>query len=291
VPGDDELLDLLAQALSPAPAEPSLAELTALQNAVRYPLSSRGQWRSRWHWRFDRRAIAALVGAGFLATSGTAFAVERDVPPPVRTVAHAIGLPVDSPQQHDARSAAGRLRHALDQPDDDFVRQAATILRSRLDDLPNADRRHVGGDDLLRDADERLAVGAKGRHGSDHGADAASGEAGHSADSGTSGDSANSGSGHGGDDQRAGSDTRHTTSTTSSFRAPTSGSPGDSGSSGGSGSGSDDGSHSSTTSSTSTTIRSGDDGGGSGGGGDTGGTTGGSGSGSTSGSELRSSSG
>ena len=79
MPGDDELLDLLAQALAPAPAEPSLAELTALQNAVRYPLGA----GRRWHWRWNRQSIAALIGVGVLATSGTAFAVERDVPPPV----------------------------------------------------------------------------------------------------------------------------------------------------------------------------------------------------------------
>src|SRR3954451_12781006 len=67
LPGDDELLDLLAHALAPPPAEPSLAELTALQNAARYPLGT----SRRWHWRWNRQSIAALVGVGVLATSGT----------------------------------------------------------------------------------------------------------------------------------------------------------------------------------------------------------------------------
>ena len=146
---DDVLLDLLAEAISPAvPAEPTLAELMALEEAVRSSLAPQPR-----RTRLRTKALVALAGMGLLATSGTAFAVEQGgMPRPVRAAAYAVGLPVESPGEHDARVAVARLREGLRKHDDKRVRAAAAVLRSHLDDLPAGDRRAVA-EPLLARAD------------------------------------------------------------------------------------------------------------------------------------------
>ena len=121
---DDELLDLLGRGLRPAtPPEPTLRELMALEEAVRFPREAPGR---RFRLNVNRQTVAALLGAGILATSGTAYAFEQGhVPDPVRAVAHAVGLPVESTGEHDARLAAQRLRDALSQGGSATVRRSS----------------------------------------------------------------------------------------------------------------------------------------------------------------------
>ncbi|MBV9254949.1 MAG: hypothetical protein JO054_12010, partial [Actinobacteria bacterium] len=115
---DLALLDTLAAALAPAPVEPSASELFSLRMAVashhalvdgapaRRAAATRVPfWRRPW-------ALASLATGMALAGTGAAMATgAAPVPDPVRAVAHAIGLPVDSPQVVQVQRATQTLQH------------------------------------------------------------------------------------------------------------------------------------------------------------------------------------
>jgi hypothetical protein len=137
---DDPLLDALSQALAPLPAEPSEAEIAALRRAVARRFAGA---RVRPWWQ--RRAVMLLAAAALC--TGTAAAVAGGaVPVPVRILARAVGLPVQSPALVETRAAVGRLRAKLAARDREGVARALEDLRSRLDALNERDRRALGED-------------------------------------------------------------------------------------------------------------------------------------------------
>lgn len=248
---DDELLDLLGRALEPPAVEPSLAEMHAFHRA----LAAHHRPRRRW----APRTMAVVVGLGALTTTGTAFAIDGHVPRPVRSVASSLGLPVDSPAVSDARAAMARLRAAIDHGDAEQIRAAAASGRARFNRLSERERRSLGSDAELAEAEASApaVVGAGGptadvRHGGSQEGDRPrpSEPSGHSgttrpAPSGSD-DGRRSGSGGSGGDHR---------SSPSTTRAPDRRS-GDSGSGdSGSGGSSDGGSTTSSTTSTTSTIK------------------------------------
>lgn len=158
--GDDELLDLLGRTIGHDPtAEPDPADVTALRAlvverrdspAAPIPLISARSWRQR-----------ALVGgvAAVVALSGaTAVAAavnDGALPGPVRAVAHAIGIPVDSIDLAAAKDALRRLRIATDIELPDALDRAERAVTT----LSVTDRAALGqdADRTLAEARERLA--------------------------------------------------------------------------------------------------------------------------------------
>ena len=99
---DPRLLAALAEAIAPPPAEPSAADIAALRRAVaRRFLPPRPWWRRR---------ATMLLAAAALCTGTAAAVAGGGVPAPVRTIARAAGLPVDSTALVETRAAARRVR-------------------------------------------------------------------------------------------------------------------------------------------------------------------------------------
>ncbi|MDQ1396603.1 MAG: hypothetical protein QOG64_1862 [Acidimicrobiaceae bacterium] len=143
---DDGLLELLGRALEPPAVEPSMAEMHAFHRAVAAHHGPKRRWAPR--------TLALVIGLGALTTSGTAFAIEGGhVPRPVVSVAHSLGLPVDSPAFTAAKEAVERLQAALQQRDTGQIRAAAAAVRSRRGALSESERRSLGLDDWLAEAD------------------------------------------------------------------------------------------------------------------------------------------
>ncbi|MBV9662944.1 MAG: hypothetical protein JOZ37_03175, partial [Actinobacteria bacterium] len=151
---DLALLDTLAAALAPAPVEPSASELFSLRMAVashhalvdgapaRRAAATRVPfWRRPW-------ALASLATGMALAGTGAAMATgAAPVPDPVRAVAHAIGLPVDSPQVVQVQRATQTLQHDLSKPSTAPSPQTARDaqrLQQKLSDLSPSERERVG---------------------------------------------------------------------------------------------------------------------------------------------------
>jgi hypothetical protein len=162
------LLEDLKQVLStPTPPIDHAPSLAALHRAV----DSRQNWptarqRSWWYIR-PRLAASALASGVILGGSGVAFAVSgTPLPAPVRTVAHAVGLPVDSTAVAAARSDTAALRSALNRDDTTSVATDAERLRNRLGNLSPDDHQDLGTepDHLLSRADDLIHS-----QGSDHG--------------------------------------------------------------------------------------------------------------------------
>jgi hypothetical protein len=126
---DDRLLEALGAALRPpAGAEPSLAELAALQRAVAAGGTGAGDPRSAG---VRRRLLAAVAVVVVGVSGGTAYANSPSAPRPVRSVAHAVKLPgVEAPDLTDARKALDDLAEELAE---DRVR--ADDVRAELADL------------------------------------------------------------------------------------------------------------------------------------------------------------
>jgi hypothetical protein len=146
---DDRLLDALSAALAPPPAEPSDEEIAALRYAVVRcfaPPRVRPWWQPRG---FGGRAPIAdravtLLAAAALCTATAVAVAGSPVPAPVRTLARAVGLPVDSAALADTRAAVGRLRAKLEAQDREGTARALEDLRSRIDALSERDRRALG---------------------------------------------------------------------------------------------------------------------------------------------------
>lgn len=160
---DDELLDVLAASIGPAPdAEPSWAEISHLHRVIDSAAYGPGRAARTPLWRVRRPLTAALAGFLVLGGASAAAAVSGAVmPQPVRVAARAVGLPVDSPGLAGARAALGRLRDDLrDKPRDvNAIRTDAQAVRDRLANLSADDRSHVEDEAafLLAAADAALA--------------------------------------------------------------------------------------------------------------------------------------
>ncbi len=171
---DDQLLDALNRAIGPdLEARPSPAERDALRQVVLQAgrttsaaadttgtagptapvvsITSARRWRHR---------VAAGAVAGVVALSGaTAVAAATNngaLPAPVRTVARAVGLPVDSSALADAKDALRRLRQAKD----DDVAEAITRVGKTLAALSTGERTGMQAESnqVLADARARLAA-------------------------------------------------------------------------------------------------------------------------------------
>jgi hypothetical protein len=142
---DEDLLGRLEHALRPPEAEPSEAEIAALHRAVAEGASAPAV-RRVW----PRRAIAGAAAAAVLLfiLSGAA------LPRPLRGLAHALRLPVDSVKVADAKTAVNELERALDENDQERAARASARLRQRLDALGEDDRQRIGrrADPLLQRA-------------------------------------------------------------------------------------------------------------------------------------------
>jgi len=162
---DNELLEQLRTAFACDPPEGTPPSLHALNRALvarAQRIDSSPPRRSpRTNLSGRRWAILALSAAAVLGGSGVALAASgTPLPEPVRRVAYASGLPVDSPDLAAARDARRELRRELSAGDRAAIVKAATQLRARLHAL-NPDE-HGGIEnqtaDLLRRADNATGV-------------------------------------------------------------------------------------------------------------------------------------
>jgi hypothetical protein len=151
---DGELLDLLADALDPAPIHPTPAEHEQLRRALA-TVSAAGE-----HQQAPRKVnslrrlphpVAAVAVVVALTTGGAAAAVETNtLPGPLRNIAVAVGLPVTSPALEQVDSDLAALRAALNLGDASAIRADAATLSHDLDTLSPDDRVTVdGGANLL----------------------------------------------------------------------------------------------------------------------------------------------
>jgi len=262
---DMVLLEQLTAALQAEPVAPSASEVAALRamvvegsahrDAAVVPFPSAGRRRIR-------RALVGVALAAALAVGGSsaAFAAGAPLPRVVRQTVYSLGLPIESPDYHDAKDALDGLRRSLRGPSDAQVAAARRAVISSLARL-SGDERHDLSDDarpLLREADERLsgedggaASGRGGNRDGDGGANASSsqhegggtegggGSTGRD-EGGTSGSGASSGTSSGGaSGGSGGSGSSDGGSVSSPTTSPSSGSGSDGGGSGSGGSGSD----------------------------------------------------
>jgi hypothetical protein len=153
---DDALLEELAVALSPTDSlalEPTVVEQEALRAAVagRFP---RLDWQPPSPPRHRAWRALPLVAAGILVPGTAAAAAGLPIPRPVRAVAHAVGLPVDSPALYDTYRHARQLRQAVEAGDPVRARETATKLRQDLKEVPADDRKeaHEAGLPALAEA-------------------------------------------------------------------------------------------------------------------------------------------
>ena len=141
---EDDVLERLSQALRPPDAAPSPSELAELRRAVadQAPAPIPRAWPRRV-------AVAAAA-----AVIQVVVVVGPPLPRPVRSLAHGLGLPVDSAEVADAKSAAAELQAALDGGDPARVARASARLERHLQALDEADRRRLAerSDPLLERA-------------------------------------------------------------------------------------------------------------------------------------------
>ena len=152
---DGELLDLLADALDPAPIRPTPAEYEQLREALATlppPEAERRQTpRKVTSLRRLPHPVAAVVMVATLTTGGAAAAVGTNtLPDPLRSLAFAVGLPVTSPAGEKVDNDLAALRAALNLGDAIAIRADAAALSRDLDGLSPDDRvTFDGGANLL----------------------------------------------------------------------------------------------------------------------------------------------
>jgi hypothetical protein len=153
---DAELLARLGRALSADPVEPSPVELARLHLALagpdRRPRPSRVPL-----WRRPLPVMLSFaVGIGGIAAG--AAGAGAGLPAPLRSVAVAVGLPVEDGATAAARTDMARLRSAMARRDRAGIESAAVLLRRCLDRLSEDERARVEpeADQLLVAADTLL---------------------------------------------------------------------------------------------------------------------------------------
>ncbi len=168
---DHELLDRLGEALAPPGRPPHPERIAALRHEVITARASATrddgeaastvQAASR---RVPRAALAVLgVAAALLVGLVGGVVLGDDLPRPVRAAAHAIGLPVDSPELVEARAELHALGRALAAGDLQAIRVADAEMvalvrgldadeRARIE--PVAHEVHLRAVEVLGDADE-----------------------------------------------------------------------------------------------------------------------------------------
>ena len=112
-----------------------------------------GAARPRW-WQ-QKIAVGGAVFGLILGAPAAAFAISGSpLPDPVRSALHDVGLPVDSVDVADARSAESHLEKALRSGDTAAVSRAAAHLQECLAELDRGDRNRMAprADALLQDA-------------------------------------------------------------------------------------------------------------------------------------------
>lgn len=143
---DDELLDLLRDALYVAPMEPDDEARRRLRAALESDNVTSLAYvaRASWRQRVARHAGAlTLAASGVVALGGVAAAaVATDtLPGPTRSWAYDLGLPVTSPALYQARQQLGQLEHA------DTQHHATTerhFARGLIRDLGHLNRHDLG---------------------------------------------------------------------------------------------------------------------------------------------------
>lgn len=155
----DELFDALGVALRPPPVEPSPGELAALHRMIDERCRDRVTARVPAMRAWARPFVVAAAAAGIVVGSGAAaVAAGAPVPRPIRAVAHNVGLPVDSPELTDAKSAASELRIVLGVNDTATIKRVRARLSRKLADVPRDERGEIERDAkaLLARADQQL---------------------------------------------------------------------------------------------------------------------------------------
>ena len=151
---DDELLAVLGRTIGPdaddVPSASDVAALRALVVATPIPITSSRRWR--------RRVVVAGVATVAALSGATAVAAgvnDGALPKPARVVARAIGIPVDSVDLADAKTALRQLRTATDAELPDALDGAERAVAA----LSSDERRALGtsADRTLSEARERLA--------------------------------------------------------------------------------------------------------------------------------------
>lgn len=144
---DAETWEELAAALAPARAVPSPDEIVTLRQLVADRGSGwttalpEGSRRTRRSSQLVLSAAAVLVVVLAVAAS-----TWHGLPRPVRVVASAAGLPVESPQLGDARHSLRALKEALSRSDRSAVISDAADLRRRMASLDLDDRRQLSAE-------------------------------------------------------------------------------------------------------------------------------------------------
>jgi len=155
---DDRLLDDLTAALSPPPASPTSTELVGLRRAVAFRFDPKhGAPRRSW----SRRPVY-LLAAAVIFTSTTAVALTGGLPAPIRSLARAAGLSIDSTALVQAKGALAEMRDALATNQVDAVQKAALELRASLKQLEANELRAIEAEAsaLLAEADRLLSAPA-----------------------------------------------------------------------------------------------------------------------------------
>jgi hypothetical protein len=155
----DQLFDALGVALRPPPVEPSPGELAALHRMIDERCRDRVTARVPAMRAWARPFVVAAAAAGIVVGSGAAaFAAGAPVPRPIRAVAHDVGLPVDSPELTDAKSAASELRIVLGINDTATIKRVRARLSRKLAEVPRDERGEIerGAKALLARADHEL---------------------------------------------------------------------------------------------------------------------------------------
>ncbi|MDQ3946264.1 MAG: hypothetical protein M3357_14140 [Actinomycetota bacterium] len=156
-PLDEVVLAQLGDVLRPAAIvdEPCPAESAALHVAVASRFAGRNApgvtvlhrrrvrpGRARSAWRIGSAAAAVVA----FSASAAAATVGVPLPPPVRAVAYAVGLPVDSPALDDTHRHLRALDEALDEGDRPEVRRRARNLEDAVALVPADERRDIEDD-------------------------------------------------------------------------------------------------------------------------------------------------
>lgn len=109
---DDDLIRSLGEALHPSVTAPQ-----AGRDAIRAMAQAGGRVHDVDAWFTRRRRRRFVVAAGALAGAAVVFVagmvVGSDLPGVIRSAAHTIGLPVDSPTLHEARGVLHSLGEAV----------------------------------------------------------------------------------------------------------------------------------------------------------------------------------